>query len=345
MMTNIKIQLSMAASTLPAAWVSRLSKGVRLLKDGPMGLHALDKGIGIMSHPNNDDKHTKGDKGLRSKFGAAPSGAVRVATKNEDCIFSHAYYDFNQNMYLPKGSLKQTSHLGAGLTEADQRADNEKSASTFIWLLHRLDSATSGVMLVASRKDTAVAVMKLFKTRSGISKTYYALVFDNSHGGGLMAGFQQEWIDEIYLQRDKGQIRAAPTDKSHSRQDIVTAVSTAKLVPTMAKNIVGLKLALIRLSPTTGFTHQLRYQCARRGLPVVGDRTYGSFDLNRRFQEMLTSKRKENEENDKTSGEFDAARLFLHAAKIEVILQNDQGVQENFVADVELPVEFGLALS
>ena len=40
-------------------------------------------------------------------------------------------------------------------------------------------------------------------------------------------------------------------------------------------------MALLELQPKTGRTHQLRIQCANRGLPIVGDRTYGDFQRNK----------------------------------------------------------------
>ena len=45
-------------------------------------------------------------------------------------------------------------------------------------------------------------------------------------------------------------------------------------------------MALLELQPKTGRTHQLRIQCANRGLPIVGDRTYGDFSKNRLLQDM-----------------------------------------------------------
>ena len=54
-------------------------------------------------------------------------------------------------------------------------------------------------------------------------------------------------------------------------------------------------MALLELQPKTGRTHQLRIQCANRGLPIVGDRTYGDFQRNR---------------------ERKGERLFLHAESI-----------------------------
>ena len=46
----------------------------------------------------------------------------------------------------------------------------------------------------------------------------------------------------------------------------------------------------MRLEPRTGRSHQLRVQCAKRRLPIVGDQTYGDFGLNREFAKATKSK-------------------------------------------------------
>ncbi len=57
-------------------------------------------------------------------------------------------------------------------------------------------------------------------------------------------------------------------------------------------------MSLIELQPLTGRTHQLRVQCAARGFPILGDRTYGDFAWNKRLK---------------------AERLYLHAEKVSFI--------------------------
>jgi 23S rRNA-/tRNA-specific pseudouridylate synthase len=51
------------------------------------------------------------------------------------------------------------------------------------------------------------------------------------------------------------------------------------------------RTTLIRLEPRTGRSHQLRVQCARRHLPIVGDQTYGNFEANRAFAKEKATKR------------------------------------------------------
>ena len=83
-----------------------------------------------------------------------------------------------------------------------------------------------------------------------------------------------------------------------------------------------LKLALLRLEPKTGRSHQLRVQCARRLLPIVGDQTYGDFRRNRGFA--------------KTAG---TKRMFLHsfATSFDYAFR---GQQLRFAATAPLPDEF-----
>ena len=62
----------------------------------------------------------------------------------------------------------------------------------------------------------------------------------------------------------------------------MTAVRTGRGEP---------RVSLLRLEPHTGRSHQLRAQCAKRGLPIVGDQTYGNFPRNREFAKAAGTKR------------------------------------------------------
>jgi 23S rRNA pseudouridine1911/1915/1917 synthase len=64
-------------------------------------------------------------------------------------------------------------------------------------------------------------------------------------------------------------------------------------------NVGGEKFALLRLSPKTGRTHQLRVHMAAIGCPIVGDTTYGG----RVFE----------------SGDFRFDRQALHAFEITFV--------------------------
>lgn len=85
-------------------------------------------------------------------------------------------------------------------------------------------------------------------------------------------------------------------------------------------------LSLIQLEPRTGRSHQLRVQCAKRHLPIVGDQTYGDFARNREFARRTGEK-----------------RMFLHSLETRFEYAW-KGKTFAFAAKAELPAEFGAAL-
>src|SRR5581483_1436352 len=82
------------------------------------------------------------------------------------------------------------------------------------------------------------------------------------------------------------------------------------------------RISLIRLEPRTGRSHQLRVQCAKRGLPIVGDQTYGDFPRNREFARLAGTK-----------------RLFLHSLETSFDYEF-RGQRVTFTASAPLPEEF-----
>ena len=88
----------------------------------------------------------------------------------------------------------------------------------------------------------------------------------------------------------------------------------------------GVKVTLIRLEPRTGRSHQLRVQCAKRHLPIVGDQTYGDFGANRVFAKAAGTK-----------------RMFLHSMETSFAYEW-KGRTWEFAAQAELPREFEAAV-
>jgi 23S rRNA-/tRNA-specific pseudouridylate synthase len=189
-------------------------------------------------------------------------------------------------------------------------ADAASGAERRLWLLNRLDSATSGVILVAADGKLADDVKAQFQ-RKAVAKTYVALVF------GTPRVLREVWRDRLAVERKGGVVRSG-TAGGHIPAESECRVLRAVRGPQ--------PLALLELKPHTGRTHQLRVQCAKRQLPIVGDQTYGDFRRNREFAKSTRTK-----------------RLFLHSLETLVRYQW-AGRQWNFSARAALPVEFGTAL-
>ncbi len=180
------------------------------------------------------------------------------------------------------------------------------------WLVNRLDSPTSGVILGASDEKIAADVRFLFAQRE-VSKVYYALVH------GEAADVQAEWEDRLHRGHE---LRA------------LHGIKAPDLGPEEARTRVRregvgrgkVRCALLRLEPLTGRFHQLRLQASRRGYPIVGDATHGDFNRNREVSKLTGHK-----------------RLFLHAAEIRLHVPW-KGRTEAFHATSPIPREFAQVL-
>ena len=125
--------------------------------------------------------------------------------------------------------------------------------------VHRLDRVVGGVMLLALGPEAASALGR--QVMDGrFTKAYLAVV----HG----APETSEGTFTDLLRRDKRACKSyiTPTPARDARE----AISDYTLLQT-ADN-----LSLLRITLRTGRTHQIRCQFAHHGLPLVGDRKYGT---------------------------------------------------------------------
>ncbi len=219
----------------------------------------------------------------------------------------------------PAGVLSHPNERGEedrSLLQASYHLDGEyyrwtspQGEETRVWLLNRLDSATSGVLIVARSEGLARAIRALFQQRQ-IHKVYHALVFGGSPVGA------QVWRDLLAVDKRGGRIRTGTVGN--------IPAETAMRVVEQRRGTFS--LSLLELLPKTGRSHQLRVQCAKRHLPIVGDATYGDFAANRTFA--------------KATGE---KRLFLHSSETRFSYEW-QGRKFAFHAVAPLPAAFREAL-
>ena len=131
-------------------------------------------------------------------------------------------------------------------------------------LLTRLDKMTSGVLLVAKRREVMAALQREMRALR-IEKDYLAVV----HGTPTPA---RGTID-LALDRDPWDRRKVTvTDRGGQ-----PAVTKYECVATTADGASG-PAALVRCRLVTGRMHQIRVHLAHKGWPVVGDPVYGRKD-------------------------------------------------------------------
>jgi 23S rRNA pseudouridine955/2504/2580 synthase len=180
----------------------------------------------------------------------------------------------------PRGlAVHGGSGINLGLIEALRviRPDAKR-----LELVHRLDRDTSGVILVAKRRSTLVALQDMLRKRAGIKKRYLALVY-----GGWPKDIKEVKVPLLKSELKSGEriVRVSREGKeSHTRYSL-------------ERRFEG--YTLINAEPVTGRTHQIRVHCQFTGCTIVGDEKYATDD------EKASSK---------VAG---ARRLFLHAKSLQ----------------------------
>ena len=128
-------------------------------------------------------------------------------------------------------------------------------------IVHRLDRATSGLMVVAKNDESHRRLAKQFSGRE-VHKTYLALV----HGWPK----QDRGTIQSAISRHP-QKRTRMTTRGFGGREAVTHYSVQRKIDAPYG-----KFALVELKIETGRTHQIRVHMASIGHPVVGDALYGA---------------------------------------------------------------------
>lgn len=125
--------------------------------------------------------------------------------------------------------------------------------------IHRLDSVVSGVMVYALTKEAASGLGAQMEDGT-FHKEYMAVT------EGRPAKDKGEYRD--YLLRNKRERKTYVADRRN--RDAQEAILTYQVAAKRREN------TLVRVQLITGRTHQIRCQFSSRGLPLFGDRKYGS---------------------------------------------------------------------
>lgn len=130
-------------------------------------------------------------------------------------------------------------------------------AGRWVYPVHRLDRATSGILVFALSPEMASS-MGLSLAQGRWQKDYLAIVRGHLQGQGR---FDHPLSDE-----GPGEARPASTLWS------CLAHST---MPWAVRPYATARYSLVQLTPLTGRTHQLRRHCKSLSHPIIGDSIYG----------------------------------------------------------------------
>ena len=165
-----------------------------------------------------------------------------------------------------------------------------KQVGQKVYLVHRLDKDTSGLMIVAKTPQAAAKWTKLIATKE-VKKEYIA----------VCAGS---------LKQKKGEITEDIIQHGQSKR-AVTHYQVEKEWQVEREGEDPIPMCQIRLLLETGRMHQIRIHLAKQGCPIAGDDQHGNFKLNKILRKAAGIK-----------------NLQLFSVKLSLPLENSPGVFE-----------------
>ena len=177
------------------------------------------------------------------------------------------------------------------------------------WILnvHRLDSKTSGVIIMAFTKEVAHELALQFEKKE-VNKIYSAIVQGEPGEGSF---------DRKVLVKKKTKFKKPAVTHFKTLNTVQTNISY--------KEKENVSLSLVEINPETGRWHQLRQHFAQHQFDILGDSHHGDFTLNKIITELVGVK-----------------RLFLHATKLEF---THPILKTKMTVEAKIPKEFETVLS
>jgi tRNA pseudouridine65 synthase len=161
----------------------------------------------------------------------------------------------------------------------------DQMGGALVYVVHRLDRGTSGVLLFAKSSEMASRMGEQFMSRS-VDKKYKAIV----------RGHAPEEITLDYALSDKETGKVALPARTHFRR-----LASSEIDVAIGYKYPTARFSLVECTLETGRRHQIRKHLAHLRYPVIGDVRHG-----------------DNKQNNYFKQHFQIPRMLLHAHSLTV---------------------------
>lgn len=195
---------------------------------------------------------------------------------------------FEDEQYIainkPRGILMHRTRISEDTVFVVQRLRDQLGQR--VYPVHRLDRATSGVLIFGKSSEAAGLLGEQFMDKS-VEKKYLAVV--------------RGWAPE------EGVIDYALADPDSGKGLLPAMTRFIRLGLSEIDAPIGLRyktarFSLVQAAPETGRRHQIRKHLAHLNHPIIGDKKHGDVKQNTYFRNV-----------------FNMTRMLLHAAELDLV--------------------------
>ena len=206
------------------------------------------------------------------KLAIIPQIELPIVYEDDDCVVvikPAGLLTHSKGVFNPEATVATWLRTRLNIPDMGQNLDKDgadiqaTAHNQRVGIVHRLDRATSGIMICAKNSDSLSWLQKQFGQRK-VKKTYVAIVKGTLKQPHAM-------IDMAIERNPKMPQKFRVGINGKTAQTEYEVLSTNE------------HYSFVQLKPTTGRTHQLRVHLHHIGHPIVGDRLYDGAPADRLF--------------------------------------------------------------
>lgn len=245
-MSNLEISRAQRLDQKVVELLPDLSRGfaARLIEDGKVTVNGAVQTKAGYKLRENDEVRVDYDV---SQLEQIPDIDLPVLYEDDDCVVINKPVGVLSHS---KGAFNPEATVATWLRSRLKGLSGERGG-----IVHRLDRATSGVMICAKNPEALSWLQKQFASRN-VKKTYAAVI----------SGHFEPKAAVIDMPIERNPKAPATFRVGVQGKHAVTAYTTVRSND---------KYSLLELKPETGRTHQLRVHLSHFHHPIVGDTLYG----------------------------------------------------------------------